>query len=1099
MPKTHHSRQMSCLLIAALVAVAIVFIVRTIAPQTVGEQLRRQLVKQLQAHYGDFQVSIRRGIYEPKLGFIFEDLRVCAPAPRSSFGGWIADGPAKQDLLAIERLIVLADTKPEKLLDKQNPFVTRRIVVDGVHVNTWLKEDGTLSITRLWPPPVMGPCAPRIEVRRAKLSILADVGESIDLDIPDLVVVNDQAEVARGKDRHSEPAKPKGKTVSLRGTSNFAKSFQLQAELTDDGWDLQGIVRRARVDSDLFSRLPPVARQKLKAANGLHCSCDVAFAARKRAEQPINYQVKTSIHGGRFEHPELPIPVTGLRGLIVCQPQGITINASQGVFGDALCRLSGTMDGYGWPKPVTLEFSATGLLVNDRLATALPPRQRAKWDRVQPHGRIDIVKARLVHKDGEWSAESTIQCKGVDVCLASFPYPVRQLVGKVEIRDGIATCRGMTGRAGGRRLQCGFQLPVSSSVPGEQLVVIATDGPVAIDSTLIAALSPRAMPKSKLEDFVRSLQPRGAVHLERADFRTDASGNRSRSIKMNVTDGHLRYAHFPYPLYNVHGKIQVEDDLLTLSQFQGVNANAGQILCDGSYLMPRAASATVRARDSALHLRFQAAKTPMDESLRSSLPHSAQETWDAISPSGVLDHLNVVIAQRGSDKPLELDITAAENESEQVTNRALSVQPSALPFRLDVTDGSVHYDGSKVVIESLRARHGGTRIAADGGCQRDPGGRWRFLLNIHSGSRLDPNAELIAALPDEMREAMHRLQLRGPVSIRGRTDTLLADADHPNASMDWDIVLQMEGNRIGDVGPVHSLRGELSIRGSRDDQGLRADGFVRLDSMHIDDLQLTSIRGPYSVRDDRLRLGGVSTGETRTNQPPAPTASIQGRLFDGTIDLTGDMVLSAASFDVGITLQNGQVPTLLADVGQGRSELTGTFAGKLELEGILGTTDLLKGIGSAQVTGANLYQLPLLVQLLNLLRITPTEDVAFTDANVLFTIVEDQINFDDLKLWGDLVSLHGSGTMNWRQELDLAFSTRVSPKNAFAKILHPLGGQKYTLWDVDVRGPLGDPAVELRPLESVGQTLERIFPGMSPRSNTQTARGETSGTGRMFR
>jgi hypothetical protein len=136
---------------------------------------------------------------------------------------------------------------------------------------------------------------------------------------------------------------------------------------------------------------------------------------------------------------------------------------------------------------------------------------------------------------------------------------------------------------------------------------------------------------------------------------------------------------------------------------------------------------------------------------------------------------------------------------------------------------------------------------------------------------------------------------------------------------------------------------------------------------------------------------------------------------------------------------------------------------------------------------------------LNLLRITPTEDVAFTDANVLLTIVEDQINFDDLKLWGDLVSLNGSGTMNWRQELDLTFNTRVSPKTVFSRIMRPLSGQKYTLWDVQVHGPINDPNVELQPLESVGQTLERIFPGFGPRASPQTSREQTAGSGRKLR
>ncbi len=1085
--------RLSRLWIAALVIIATVFVIRAIAPQTIGEQVRRHLVKQLQAHYGDLQISIGRGHYEPKIGLIFEDIRIAG-----QIGGKF-DSRHAEDLVRIERMIVVADTRPEKLLDKQNPLVTRRIVIDGVRVNAVLGDDGSLPLLGLWPPPSLGPGAPRIDIKRASVRCYSEGNSSqpIDLDLANVVVINaNDGTPGLGGGDAVEAA---SKTVLVQGTSSFAKRIQFQVDCIGDRLDLRGAIHQAHVNTELFDQLPAIFRDKAKNVRGLDCVCDVEIAATKPAAGPLNFKVKTTVHDGRFEHKALPAPITQLRGLAVCRPSGITIEASQGMLGDAICRLHGTVDGLGWPSPVALNVSATGLLLDDRLAQSLPPAARINWDRIQPNGRIDIVSARIVHQDGNWSTtKATVDCKGIDVRVANFPYPVRQLVGRVAINDGIATCQRMDGRAGNRRLQCGFRLPIVPTAGDQKVFVVTADGPVPIDDTLIAALTPRSDCESPLEGFVRSLHPRGAVHLVKATFQTDADGNKTRDINLNVSGGHIRYSKFDYPLFNVVGNIRIQDDLVQLTEFHGTNANAGQILCDGTYRMPQGSPTSTPAQDSALKLLFCAAKVPMDESLRSSLPASAQAIWDSISPSGVLDYLRVEVDQHGAGTPIELKISAAENESEQVTNRALRIQPAAFPYRLDITDGAVTYDGTTVEIESLKARHGGTRISANGRCRRNAQDQWLFSLNIHSGSRLDPNAQLVAALPDEMRKAMHQLQLRGPVSIRGTSNFLIADNDHPKSSIDWDVVLQLEGNRIGDVGPVHSMRGELNVRGKSDQYGLRADGSVRIDSMHVNDLQITSIRGPYSVRDDRLHLGnaaGVASKLTKASDGQ----SIRGRLFDGTLDLTGDMILSTASFDVAMSLQDGQVPTLLADLGHGRSELTGKFAGNMKLEGILGTTDLLKGAGSAKVTGANLYQLPLLVQLLNLLRITPTEDVAFTDADVTFGIVEDQINFDDLKLWGDLVSLHGSGTMNWRSELDLTFNTRVSPTNVFSRVMRPLRTQKYTLWDVDVRGALSDPDVQLRPLEGVGQTLERIFPAISPKGVKQTLREEQNADGGLFR
>ena len=311
-----------------------------------------------------------------------------------------------------------------------------------------------------------------------------------------------------------------------------------------------------------------------------------------------------------------------------------------------------------------------------------------------------------------------------------------------------------------------------------------------------------------------------------------------------------------------------------------------------------------------LGLVFKAFGVPMDESLRQSLPDSTRQVWDTLSPSGVLDKLDVVVAKQTKQAPLGLDVKAHQLGHGQVTNRILSLKPSSLPYRIDLTDGTVHYDGSRVTIESIRGSHDASRMSADGSCIQGQDGRWVLSLDLHSGSRLHPDAELIASLPDEMRKAMRRLQLRGPVSIRGNTQIALPNQYSPQTDVDWDLVLQLEGNRIGDVGPVESLRGEVRVKGHRDETTLNADGNVHLDSMHVYDLQVTSIKGPFSIVDDRLTLGDRVSRQ-----------SIRGKMFDGVVDLDGGLLLSSGNFDVQLAISNAQVPTLLAEFGHADQDM----------------------------------------------------------------------------------------------------------------------------------------------------------------------------------
>jgi hypothetical protein len=740
-----------------------------------------------------------------------------------------------------------------------------------------------------------------------------------------------------------------------------------------------------------------------------------------------------------------------------------------------------------------LNLSAFNLMLDQRLAAVLPEKWIDQWRKLQPYGLIDVPKARLDIVGDQIQPTAHVICKGVDVNYEKFPYTVRQITSSLSVENDRVKSELIRGRIGGRLMQCLFDLPAKPQARLDRVFSMALDGPIAIDAELLQSLTPRGEDTTKLETFVRSLNPTGAIHLLRGTLRTDPDGTKHRDLELRVTDGGIRFEKFPYPLYNVTGDIHVVDDMVSIQAFHANNANGGAIACEGHYRIPPKEDVPVSTDAegrpwASLVLNFDASRISLDESLRSSLPEPSRRTWDNLVPSGVLDSLRIQLVRRAEDRPLELQVSAKQHDTARIGSDTLRFQPIAMPYRLDIVEGSVRYQDGHVRIDSLRARHGASYASADGDCRQLANGRWLLSIDLHNGSRLIPDAELINALPEQLRGAIRGLNLRGPVGLSGLTETLLSDAEHPAPVFGWDLQLQLEGNRIGEVGPVHDLRGELSIKGRKDTSGLVAGGEVRIDSMHVNDLQITQLRGPYQIRNDLLRLGDQS-GFQRP---------IEGRLFDGTFRIDGNVKLSDASFDVRLALIEAKVPVLLAELGQAKSDLTGTLVAQMTLEGLLGTTDLLRGSGRATVDNANLYQLPLLVQLLNVLSITPTEDVAFTNAEVDFTLSEEQIDFNDLKLWGSLILLHGSGTLDRRQEMNLTFNTAVSPRNTFTRIFRPLSQQRFTLWTVDVTGPLDDPDIQRRALDAVGQTLERLFPGMIT-DVVPTPEERSAGLGRLLR
>ncbi|MEM6689851.1 MAG: hypothetical protein AAF664_10515, partial [Planctomycetota bacterium] len=385
-----------------------------------------------------------------------------------------------------------------------------------------------------------------------------------------------------------------------------------------------------------------------------------------------------------------------------------------------------------------------------------------------------------------------------------------------------------------------------------------------------------------------------------------------------------------------------------------------------------------------------------------------------------------------------------------------------------IRDGTATYDGVSIGLQSMHATHDQTRIIADGRCYRVPDGRWRLDLGLKPDSRLLHDAEFIGSLPPTMRSHMRQINLRGPVGVRGNTSLWLPTRDDHQFEADWNVLMQLEGNRLGDVGPVRDIRGEVRMAGHRDDLHVLIRGDMNIDSAHIFDIHTTRIRGPFTITDDRLEIGLPDDGQ-----------SITARVFDGQVDLFGQAKLSAGDFSTTMTVDRVQLPTVLLEFGESGEDLTGVVSGQMELQGNIASINLLKGAGRLRFTGANLYRLPYIVQVFNLLSIRATEEHAFTDGTVDFNLFSDTLTFSDLQIWGDLISLHGGGTLSRFRELDLTFDTQVSPTNVFSQITKPFRPSRYTIWTIDVQGPIDNPMIQRRALDGVSQTLQRWLPGAS--------------------
>ena len=320
-----------------------------LAPDTLGEQARRHLLKKLQDHYVGYDVSIGRGRFESSVGLIFEDIIVSNPT---------AIAPPLREMVRIEQLVVVANIHPEKLLDKEVPLTTNRVAISGLHANVALDDNGTPSLISLMPLPKLGPEAPRIDVLRATINWYDPLATKrpVSTEIAELTLINTQR-MDGGVDR----------MLTGKGAGDLADSFQIQWENIDGANDIRCSIRGATIHRDLIDRLPTNLQQSLLDARGLQCVCDLSCSLYRAPGHEWNYRVRTTIHEGQFTHAKLPKPITQLRGVFVAEPHSVQIEASQASLGEAVVRVHGEL---------RFPIQYTSLSDESRFETALRPVNR---------------------------------------------------------------------------------------------------------------------------------------------------------------------------------------------------------------------------------------------------------------------------------------------------------------------------------------------------------------------------------------------------------------------------------------------------------------------------------------------------------------------------------------------------------------------------------------------------------------------------------------------------------------------------------------------------------------------------------------------------
>jgi hypothetical protein len=206
--------------------------------------------------------------------------------------------------------------------------------------------------------------------------------------------------------------------------------------------------------------------------------------------------------------------------------------------------------------------------------------------------------------------------------------------------------------------------------------------------------------------------------------------------------------------------------------------------------------------------------------------------------------------------------------------------------------------------------------------------------------------------------------------------------------------------------------------------------------------------------------------------------NFEGEFYGGRIEGSASIGLGAGrGYAFNLSAADVDFERLLREGFRLEHNITGgLLRGTLDLRAKGPDAKTVEASGYIYVTEAKLYELPLVVRLLNALRLAPPDRTAFQKARVLYFLRDKRLILGDVRLEGRAMNLYGAGTMEADGRLNLAFMTGKKNDDPLIPALSELTeGIRKQIVVVLVTGTLAEPQVKTRTLSAVTAPLRELI------------------------
>ncbi len=804
---------------------------------------------------------------------------------------------------------------------------------------------------------------------------------------------------------------------------------------------------------------------------------DFRLSGRDAKSAP-RFEVDGEVAHGQIEDARLPMPLTDLRATFHCDNELVRVTDLRARQGQASWHVPRfERHGYSADSPLTVEAHAQQVHLDRSWLAGLPEPWRTYWANYDPEGHVDF-DCELAFDGRAWTpklvARSVRGQEDVSFACHRFPYRLTRAIGTLALRGQVLDVQ-ITAHSGslpvtlsGQFLNPGPWFTGSIVVRGEKL---------PFDERLYAALV-----KPRTRDMLRSLDPRGTFGFSMRLWRDNPQvRDVHQDLQVTLGGGSVKYDKFRYELQNLQGTLTMHDGQWSFGQ-NGAPPVTGT---NGTGFVSLAGSLATSEAADVLAMTIQGKNVPLDEDLRAALPDESQRRlWDSLQPHG---KINLTAQVRYDSRIRKADVElwahppkrgAVDIESpphDNATPWGTSIEPVAFPYLMQIVDGSIHYHNGHADLHKIYAAHRSTDIHTDGTCDLLADGGWQLQLRKLSVDRVrlhGEDRELVAALPAALKHAVAELKPKGAINFEGNVDLKKPRPEVPLAA-GWDVNVFLHKASL-QVGPLlENIDGRIRLTGGSNGSRYASRGELDLDSLTYKNFQFTNCAGPLSFNNGSAVLGDWGP---QSRQAGARNRRVTAHLLGGL--LSGDCLVEfgpVPRYHLSTTFSELDLAEFARDNLPTHRKLAGKLRGDVNLEGMR-RTDSLFGSGNIHLSKANVYELPLMVSLLAIVRAKPPATNAFTESDLAFDIRGEHVYLKSVQLNGDALTLSGDGEVTLDGQtnpINLQLYTKVLRGNVpvVSSIMKQASQQIMT---IHVDGTLDHPVARAEAFPVANQALQQL-------------------------